>query len=213
MKFVEKQYSIPYFYTLNGTKIYVILDICHMIKLIRNNFYGRKQLIDINGKKIHWNFLPTLNNVQRKEKLHLGNHVTNRHIRFQKSKKKVNLAIQLLSGSVASSLRYLSADKSYKLKFETAGATADFIEIINNLFDIFNSRRIGGKIYTQGLHPNNFEFLSNYMDYCAKYITALQIKEQPQQKSKIRVTKLQLRFPVKLKFVWTIQVKTMLNWE
>ena len=65
-----------------------------MIKLIRNNFYGRKQLIDINGKKIHWNFLPTLNNVQRKEKLHLGNHVTNRHIRFQKSKMKVNWGFQ-----------------------------------------------------------------------------------------------------------------------
>lgn len=114
---------------------------------------------------------------KRKEKLHLGNRVTNRHIHFQKSKMKVNLAVQVFSGSVPASLRYLSTDKSYKSKFKNVGLTADFIQLINNLFDILNSRSIGGKIYTQALHPDNFEFLSNYMDYCAKYIKALQIKK------------------------------------
>lgn len=174
----------PHFVSRHGSKIWVILDICHMIKLIRNNFYGRKQLIDINGKKIHWTYLPTLNNVQQKERLHLGNRVTIRHIRFQKSKMKVNLAVQLLSSSVASSLRYLSSDETYKSKFKNAKPTADFIELFNNLFDIFNSRSIGGKIYTQALHPDNFDFLSNYMDHCAKYIKALQIKEAPKRKRK-----------------------------
>lgn len=174
----------PYFYSFFGTKIYVIFDICHMLKLIRNNFYGRKQFINRNGKKIFWSYLPTLHNVQQKEKLHLGNRITKRHIKFTKSKMKVNLAAQLLSNSVAASLRYLATDGNYKAKFKNVEPTAEFIEKVNNLFDIFNSRKVDGKIFGQALKPENIEYLSQYLDHCAAYIKGLQVKKSPPRKRK-----------------------------
>lgn len=176
----------PYFYSFFGTKIYVIFDICHMLKLIRNNFYGRKQFINRNGKKIFWSYLPTLHNIQQKEKLHLGNRITKRHIKFTKSKMKVNLAAQLLSNSVAASLRYLATDENYKSKFINVEPTAEFIEKVNNLFDIFNSRRIDGKTFGQALKPENIEYLSQYLDHCASYIKGLQVKKAPPRKRKCK---------------------------
>ena len=51
---------------------------------------------------------------------------------------KVNLAVQVLSQSVASGIRYV-AHLTNKFPRE-AMYTADFCEFFNNLFDIFNSK-------------------------------------------------------------------------
>lgn len=42
------------------TRVYVLLDACHMIKLIRNGFATCKNLHDDNGNRIEWQYIMNL---------------------------------------------------------------------------------------------------------------------------------------------------------
>lgn len=55
---------------------------------------------------------------------------------------KVKLAVQTLSLSVTKSLSFLENDLHHK---EGAGPTIEFITIVNNVFDVFNSRNLLSK--------------------------------------------------------------------
>ena len=54
-------------------KIYVFLDVCHMLKLIRNTLGDGGILYDKDGKTISWAYLIELQKLQEKECLRLGN--------------------------------------------------------------------------------------------------------------------------------------------
>ena len=85
-------------------KIYVFLDACHMIKLVRNTMSDWKTLKDSEGNVINWRFLEELHKLQDTEGLHLANKLRARHIDWKPQKMKVNLAAQALSSSVADAL-------------------------------------------------------------------------------------------------------------
>ena len=55
-------------------KIYVILDICHMLKLARNAFGDIKVSCLPNGNIISWEYVLALHRIQKKDVLHLGTH-------------------------------------------------------------------------------------------------------------------------------------------
>lgn len=117
----------------------MILDACHMIKLVRNCLGSVNHLTDIQGRKVKWSYIEALEALQQKEGLHLGNKLTKVHMEWAKQKIKVRLAVQTLSSSVADALDFCE----YKLKlpqFQGAHATAEFIRIFDRLFDILNSR-------------------------------------------------------------------------
>ena len=54
-------------------KIYVFLDACHMIKLVRNTMSDWQVLKDDNGNTIQWQFIEKLHQLQKSEGLHLAN--------------------------------------------------------------------------------------------------------------------------------------------
>ena len=54
-------------------KVYIFLDICHMLKLIRNTLGNGGILTDKDGDKICWAYLIELQKLQEKEGLRLGN--------------------------------------------------------------------------------------------------------------------------------------------
>ena len=87
-------------------KIYVLFDVCHMLKLVRDTFADKGVLKDGEGQCISWQFLVDLHKVQEKEGLRLGNKIRAAHICWEKQKMKVNLAAQVLSSSVADALEY-----------------------------------------------------------------------------------------------------------
>lgn len=68
----------PFFYSLHGSKIYVLLDACHMLKLVRNQFASEKNTYDENDKEISWFFITQLNRIQEIEEFKLGNRISNR---------------------------------------------------------------------------------------------------------------------------------------
>ena len=53
--------------------VFVLLDACHMLKLIRNCFGEKKIFLDCNGGRVNYNFIEKLFDLQTKEGLHAGN--------------------------------------------------------------------------------------------------------------------------------------------
>ena len=60
--------------------IFVTLDACHLIKLIRNALGDCETFISPSGELIKWSFLVRLNNLQKEKGLHLANKLRDKHI-------------------------------------------------------------------------------------------------------------------------------------
>lgn len=61
----------PYFYSLHGSNIFIMLDAAHMIKLIRSQWASKKIIYDENNSPIKWYYIWKLNDIQEKEGLYL----------------------------------------------------------------------------------------------------------------------------------------------
>ena len=103
-------------------KIYIFLDACHMIKLVRNTMLDWKVLKDKDGNAIKWQFVEELHKLQESEGLHLANKLRSAHIKWKPQKMKVNLAAQALSSSVADALEYCEGELKLP-QFQGCGPT------------------------------------------------------------------------------------------
>lgn len=82
----------PYFlHPTDGSKIYCLLDVCHMLKLFRNNWASLQVILDPEGKPISWNYIKELYLLQEKENFSFGNKLKRSHIEWYKQKMKVRL--------------------------------------------------------------------------------------------------------------------------
>ena len=90
----------------HSAKVHVLLDVCHMLKLVRNTFADAGILYDEVGNAIRWKYLSDLPTLQEEEGLRLANKLKSSHRCWQKQKVKVNVAAQSLSSSVADALDY-----------------------------------------------------------------------------------------------------------
>lgn len=103
-------------------KVFLLLDVCHMIKLIRNAFGDWGYLFN-NGNCIRWDFIKLLVDIQEKLGLHIATKVRRRHLNYSKEIMKVKLAVQVFSNSVADALDYLCLDLRLQ-EFKDAQPTA-----------------------------------------------------------------------------------------
>ncbi|CAB4019071.1 DNA transposase THAP9 [Paramuricea clavata] len=155
--------------------IYVILDVCHMLKLARNSLGDKKVFHTDTGAKICWNYITELYNVQKSDVLHLGNKLKTKHIKWHNQKMNVAIAAQTLSNSVAAGLMYL---KNIKVpQFLDSDETAEFILKINNLFDILNSKSKYGKHYKSPIRLENLDELKYYVHETIAYLKELKDSE------------------------------------
>jgi len=53
----------------NNRKVYIILDVCHMLKLLRNTF-ASQTMVDDDGHQIKWTYIEELHKLQEAEGLH-----------------------------------------------------------------------------------------------------------------------------------------------
>lgn len=156
-------------------KVHIIVDICHMIKLVRNTLANKKVLIDGNNGLIEWKYLQMLHDLQEDMQTRLGNKLSRKHILFQNQKMKVKYATQTLSRSVANSLKTL---KDIDPRFKSCGPLIEFIEIFDCLFDICNSKSKFGKFYKRPLGPETeLQFFSHF-DKSIKYINELKLLDK-----------------------------------
>lgn len=163
----------PYFEAKNGDPIMILLDICHMEKLVRNTLGKVLVIYDDAGDKIEWDKYVKL--VEFKKKGFAFTHKLNdRHINFKSRKMKVSLAAELLSGSVADSMEYLM--KEGHEEFQNAAPNIKFNRIFNDLFDCFNSKqnKLGENVLKNPLCEANHEQIFSVFENAKEYIKKLE---------------------------------------
>ena len=161
--------------TRQNKTLFVILDVCHMLKLARNSLGDMKVFFDENGNEICWHYITELYNVQKNDVLHLGNKLKSTHIKWHNQKMKVAVAAQTMSNSVAAGIMYL---KNLNLpNFQKSQETAEFISSINNLFDILNSKSKFGKNYKSPITLNNIDEVQDYVNQTIHNLTNLVDKD------------------------------------
>ena len=114
-------------FTFEGRKIYVALDACHMIKVLRNLFADLFILNTPDGK-VQWQHIKDLVAVQEKGQLHLGNKLTKHHINYKTQIMKVKLAVQVISQSTADALTTLR-ESGYYTEFKNSTPTTLFLKV------------------------------------------------------------------------------------
>lgn len=87
----------------NSHRVFVLLDICNMLKLIRNTL-ASGQVITSPVGQISWTAIAELQKVQEEQGLRLGNKLRASHIQWHRQKMKVNLAAQTIRSSVADAI-------------------------------------------------------------------------------------------------------------
>lgn len=168
----------PYFKNpIDQTKVHIMLDACHMLKLIRNCLGSEKILIDgETGKKIEWNYFENLENY-RINRNFVTHKVTKKHIEWFRNKMNVKLAVQLLSKSVGDSLRYLANKKC--CGFDNAETTADFVDKMDKLFNIFNSTNVmPNNLFKSAIDRNSAESIFEFLDKISDYLKSLVLRNQ-----------------------------------
>ena len=87
---LQKADQLQPHFTLPGhlQKVYILLDPCHMIKLVRNMLHSYGTLKSKDGE-IRWKHISDLHNIQEGIGLRLGNKLSSRHIDYQQNKMKV----------------------------------------------------------------------------------------------------------------------------
>lgn len=128
----------PFFFC-NEKKIYAIFDVPHLIKNVRNNLLTSDFVHQ--GNKISFKDIVKTYEIDKKSnKSRTLTKITDKHINpnsFQKM--TVSYATQIFSNSVAAAIK--TAKQSGQLNSETAINTADFVKMVNNLFDTLNSKK------------------------------------------------------------------------
>lgn len=164
---------------LDNSDIQIILDPCHMIKLVRNCLHNEKIVVDHQKRKIEWAHFVALEECRPNMEL-VTHKIRKEHIDIEK-KMKVILAEQLLSKSAANSFQFLR--ENGQTGFQNCAGTQQFCEIMNNLFDIFNTgyrdtlQSNNNNIYKTPISGHSAEEIFNFLDGAAEYIKQLSIND------------------------------------
>lgn len=153
--------------------VHVLLDIVHMLKLIRNTLHKRKVILTPDGEA-KWEFLEKLNNFQKEKGVKLGNKLSDNHIHFTKSKMKVIYAVQTISNGCAHALEVL---QPLMAEFADCHAMVKFLRTFNNLFDVFNSMKEDSTGFKEPLTKENFENRAEMFKQAEQYIRDLKFED------------------------------------
>lgn len=167
----------PFFYNpYDGTKVHISCDACHMLKLIRNRIATEKVLQNGKGESIEWAHFERIENY-RVNRNFVTHKVTKKHIQWEKNKMCVKFAAQLFSNSIANSFEYLIRHQC--TGFQTCGPTAEFTRIMNNTFDIFNSKGIEPEnIFNRAITRESAGTIFTYLDMVADYFKSIRVNGQ-----------------------------------
>lgn len=176
---LDKEYSFKN--PATQKPIFIILDICHMIKLVRNIFGLKWVLYDKDNKEIKWNYIVELERLQRENGLHLGTKLTQQHIKFHNSKMKVRLATQTLSNSVADALTYCCK----YTEFKECKATINFVRLFDQVFDAMNSKKCIASKFMRPLNESTYDEYIQLFQKVEKYIGELKINQPVYRKKQI----------------------------
>jgi hypothetical protein len=131
----------PWFKSDTGSKVFMMFDVPHLIKNVRNNIMKYDFLTQ--DHTVSFSYVRKMYEREKSSCLRLCPKLTDGHFDLQPFKKmKVALATQVMSHSVAAAIRtYVN----FNQLDQAALPTADFIEKIDKIFDVLNSRTQSAK--------------------------------------------------------------------
>lgn len=176
--YTNKETFRPYFlHPANNDSVYVFFDACHMLKLIRNYLALKGPFIYNNKEIIDWIHIQNLNEKQYSEGLHCACKIRNRHVFFHNEKMKVFLAAQVFSSSTAAALIYLEKELKDPM-FNDSAATATFCKLIDEMFDILNSKNKFCKTPSRNaMTEANLPELKKKIDSFKAYVENLEVND------------------------------------
>ena len=184
---LDPENMMPYFPhpSDSSRRVHLILDLVHMLKLIRNSLATKKVLKSPSGL-ICWKYIERLYELQEEEGLRAGTKLKKQHIAWDRNKMTVSIAAQTFSSSVADALDFLREDLKNE-EFQGSEATSEFVRLFDSLFDSFNSRNIFGQRFKAPLKlANQSEWISLFTE-AEDYIRKLELSDGTQVlASKIR---------------------------
>lgn len=162
-------------------KVYSILDPPHMTKLARNCLGNKETIYDNENNEIKWQYIKDLVSLQISKDVNLGNKLTKSHVEYESNKMNVLKAAQTLSISTATSLEYLCAEKEQH--FIGSESTSQYCRVINNLFDIMNTKRMHlDEHFRQPMTEQNIQEIAAYFETARQYLKGLKIVENGKMK-------------------------------
>jgi hypothetical protein len=108
-------------------------------------------------------------NLQQDEGLCLANKLKCNHLQFASQKMRMNLSVQTLSNSTAQALLCLK-DLGYA-KFQDCDETVNFIQTMDRLFDMMNSRNPFGKGFKGPLRPVTKHIWLPFLNKADEYLS------------------------------------------
>lgn len=121
-----------------------------------------------------WQYIVELEKLQSEEGVTIANKITKKHIHYGNQKMKVKLAAQTFSNSVADALEYV---KDKYPQFKGCEATIKYIKMVNDAYDILNSRNLIARGYKRGLCSSNANDVMKKLDEVSKYISNLTVNQ------------------------------------
>lgn len=173
LKINDKPLVTSFKHPTGDHQVFVILDPCHMLKLVRNVFASQGVLNTPNGQA-RWDLIVKLNEYQNLKNVKLASKLTNEHVFFENQKMKVALAAQILSQSVAYALHVM---KLHDKSFDDADGTVQFVALFNNLFDVMNSSSLNSNYFKSPLCPDNFEMIDKLFSFAEQYIRDIRLPD------------------------------------
>lgn len=141
-----------------------------MLKLARNALadYG---VFKSNQNLIKWEYITQLHILQNKLTFKLKNRLSSQCVYWRQNKMKVKYAAHTLSSSVANAIKFLEEEGLEQ--FKNSDATVKFIQVIDRLFDLLNSRSPFGKGFKKPITPCCILHLRNMVEEYTEYLFSL----------------------------------------
>ncbi|XP_063622936.1 uncharacterized protein LOC134795013 [Cydia splendana] len=124
------------YFMLDDEKVFIVYDVPHLFKSLRNNFL-EGGLLKMDNKTAKWTHLVELQE-KNQSTLHFTK-ITKAHVSPKyRTKMKVKLAAQILSNTTAAILKLLAESAENKEKNKEILETAHIVEDLDRLFDCTN---------------------------------------------------------------------------
>ena len=124
------------FFMVGDHKIFVMYDLPHLIKNVRNNL--KKHGLVVNGKDILWDHIKEFYEKDSSKSIRMAPKLTHKHFSLKMfATLSVKKATQVLSHSVAAGMAVMA---QWEIIPKEASDTAQFVEDMDQLFNAFNSR-------------------------------------------------------------------------
>ena len=156
----------PYF-TASEKKVFVLYDPPHLLKSIRNNL--KKHGFSVNGVHVLWKYIEQFYQADSKLPIRMAPKLTSRHIDLPPfAPLRVKLATEVLSHSVAAGISTLCSLKALP---QEAQHTAEFVERMDQLFNVFNSSTLSSTAkmrYAMSENSKHKEFLADCLEWLSQ---------------------------------------------